>query len=327
MQKASTGSSGFGILARGLFAAVILGSMTAAVGCGAEPGDLDDADLAGLDEVEGDEQAESDGSPILHRCSTEELSPERMFEIDQEVLAATIARQKAAAAGGNPTPQVSGGTINVYFHVVNKGSGSSNGDVSDSRIEQQMQVLNSAYAGTGWQFNLVGVDRTTNATWYTNCYGSAESSMKNALRQGTADDLNIYTCSPSSGILGYATFPSSYSSQPKLDGVVLLHSSLPGGSAAPYNLGDTATHEVGHWMGLYHTFQGGCNGGDSVSDTPAESSPAYGCPAGRDSCSSKSGADPIYNFMDYTDDSCMNQFTAGQDTRMDSMFTTYRYGK
>jgi hypothetical protein len=232
------------------------------------------------------------------------------------------------------TQNISGGVINVYFHVINKGSGIANGDISTQMINDQITVLNNAFGPWGWAFNLVSVDRTTNATWYANCYGSSETSMKNALRQGTADDLNIYSCSPSGGILGYATFPSSYNSAPSRDGVVLLYSSLPGGSASPYNLGDTGTHEVGHWMGLYHTFQGGCNrnatsGGDFVADTPAEKSPAYGCPGGRNTCTGSRfpGNDPINNFMDYTDDYCMFEFSGGQDSRMDSQFTAYRYNK
>ena len=196
----------------------------------------------------------------------------------------------------------------------------------------QMAVLNSAYATWGWSFNRVTTTRTSNATWYNGCYGASETAMKNALHQGSARDLNVYTCNPGSGILGYATFPSSYASAPLKDGVVLLHSSLPGGSAAPYNEGDTGTHEVGHWMGLYHTFQGGCAGsGDSVSDTPAERSAAYGCPLPntRDTCTGKKfpGTDPVENFMDYTDDACMFEFSTGQDTRMDAQYTSFRLNK
>jgi len=228
-------------------------------------------------------------------------------------------------------PEAAAGVINVYFHVVNKGTGIANGDVSTAMIDDQMTVLSDAYASKGWSFNLVGTDRTTNATWYNGCYGTSETAMKNALHRGTAVDLNIYTCNPSNGILGYATFPSSYASAPLKDGVVVLYSSLPGGSAVPYHLGDTATHEVGHWMGLYHTFQGGCarsatSGGDLVADTPAEKSAAFGCPSGRDTCRNIAGLDPTENFMDYTDDACMYAFSPNQGSRMNAQWNAYRQG-
>jgi hypothetical protein len=266
------------------------------------------------------------------RCVTARPIEEEAEEM-QAILRAAVGRSVRTGAdkdAGSGSATVTGGIIDVYFHVVNGGSSAANGNVPDNMIASQMRVLNAAFAGTGWSFRHVSTDRTTNANWYTAGPGSAaERQMKTALRKGTADDLNIYTNSPGGGLLGWATFPASYASNPAQDGVVVLYSSLPGGTEAPYNEGDTATHEVGHWMGLYHTFQGGCNDtrADYVLDTSAEKSAAYGCPTGRDTCQRQAGLDPITNFMDYTDDFCMDRFTAGQDARMDAMFSAYRSGK
>lgn len=278
--------------------------------------------LISLAFVAGCGGSESTGSAVgapaaaLRQCGTVDLTLAEQLKVE-----ADLAAHKGAL--------VPGGTINVYWHVINNGSATSNGNIPQQWIEDQMDVLNAAYAPHGTSFNLVAVTRTTNSSWYTAGPGtSAEAAMKNALRQGTADDLNIYSSNPGGGLLGWATFPSSYTSRPKDDGVVILYGSVPGGNAAPYNLGDTATHEVGHWLGLYHTFQGGCNGsGDQINDTPAEKSAAFGCPVGRDTCRNKAGLDPIRNFMDYTDDSCMNMFTANQKSRMDAQWSTYRFGK
>ncbi|HEX9986404.1 MAG TPA: zinc metalloprotease, partial [Thermoanaerobaculia bacterium] len=143
-------------------------------------------------------------------------------------------------------------TINVYFHVISKANGE--GNISQTLIDNQIRVLNDAYSGatggavTRFRFALASVDRTVNDLWFNAGLGStAETAMKTALRKGTARDLNFYTTS-GGGYLGWATFPSDYASRPLQDGVVCLYSSLPGGGYAPYDEGDTGTHEIGHWL-------------------------------------------------------------------------------
>ncbi len=174
------------------------------------------------------------------------------------------------------------------------------------------------------------VSRTANDYWFKMEPGTAaESEAKAALRVDGADVLNFYTADPGRGLLGWATFPWNYAYDPADDGVVCLYATLLGGPAGPFNGGDTATHEVGHWLGLYHTFQGGCtSSNDFVSDTPAERTAFYGTPTATppDSCSGKRypGRDPVENFMDYTDDIGMFQFTAAQSARMDSLAAQYR---
>lgn len=219
-------------------------------------------------------------------------------------------------------------TIPVHFHVISAGDALTQGNIPASQVQAQINVLNTAYAPAGVRFNLVNTTRTRQATWFMNAApGTAEQTqMKTALRVGGARELNIYTVGflSLSGLLGYATYAHSYAGAPTDDGVVILYSTLPGGTRANYGLGQTMTHEVGHWVGLYHTFEGGCEDGDEVADTPPEATAAVGCPVGRDTCKNDTLPDPIHNYMDYSYDACLTEFTPGQHTRMRAQIATYR---
>lgn len=212
--------------------------------------------------------------------------------------------------------------IPVAFHVVHNAS---EGDVTTTQTNDQIDVLNAAYAGTGFSFYLASIDYTEDDRWFKKCHLVGwEKKMKKALAIDPEHTLNIYTCKPGQGWFGWSYMPWSYPEDSYWHGPVVHFQTLPGGSYAPFNLGDTLAHEIGHYLGLEHTFEGGCSGpGDEVGDTPPEASAASSCPVGRDTCAGD-GPDPIHNFMNYSDDACIDEFTPGQDTRMRTMTATYR---
>ena len=234
--------------------------------------------------------------------------------------------------------------IPVVVHVIQRTNGQ--GFIPESRVRSQIDILNEdflAIPGTngapgafaGIEFFLAtedpagnpttGITYSTNNTWYND-----GGSYWNSLAWDPNRYMNIYTNS-ASGNLGYVPFlPQTNPSGIGLnsDRVVVLDSSF--GRNAPianYDLGRTATHEVGHYLGLYHTFNGGCGGGNCytsgarVCDTNAESSPFFGCSGGRTTCGSP---DPIDNYMDYSYDICMNKFTPEQVNRMRCTLFNYR---
>ncbi|KAJ5199595.1 hypothetical protein N7491_009608 [Penicillium cf. griseofulvum] len=221
----------------------------------------------------------------------------------------------------------------------------------------QLSILQQSYADSGISYRLQGVTRHTNDKWASN---ADDVAMKTALRKGSYRTLNVYfqtnlQTSPrqagrafghrgavtnnnlASSVLGFCTLPdptvnaSSPASQYVKDGCNVLTKTMPGGSLDLYNRGGTAIHEIGHWNGLLHTFQGeSCsadNPGDYISDTPQQSTPTDGCPARKDSCPDSPGQDAVHDFMDYSSDVCYESFTPGQGERMRSMWISMREGK
>jgi len=232
-------------------------------------------------------------------------------------------------------------TIPVVFHIVYK-TGAQN--ISEAQIQTQLDVLNddfrrmNADADGTWnqasdteiEFCLATVDpngnptngiqrRSTNKPSFSS-NNNVKFNNKGGLNAWPAGDyLNFWVCNLGSGLLGYAQFPGGPANT---DGVVCDYQYVGtiGTATAPYDLGRTATHEVGHWLNLRHIWgDGGCSVDDFVSDTPLSDASNGGCTVGHVSCGS---VDMVQNYMDYSYDACMNLFTAGQSSRMNALFAS-----
>jgi hypothetical protein len=277
------------------------------------------------------------------RCGT----PEPWFFPEHEPPAE--APQDCTLWTTNPDPSYAPGPIYevpVVVHIITHGNGVT-GDITDATVQSQIDVLNEDYlaiAGTnggdgnftGIQFVLAsedpdgmpttGITRTANTTWYND---QDEQGFKSTLNWDPRYYLNFYT--NNTQYLGYSWFPQ-WGVGSWHDGIVINYRAF--GRPAPmypYNLGRTATHEVGHWIGLFHPFQDGCglpdppscySTADLICDTNPDQNDTYGCPVGATSCGGYPV--PIENYMEYTDDACMTEFTPEQVLRMRCTLTSYR---
>ena len=220
--------------------------------------------------------------------------------------------------------------IQLVFHIIHDGG---SGMPTLNMLNRQMAVLNEAYSGSTAS---AGIDtrirfekkshRFIDSSMYAgNCRGLS-SSLRATHAYADSSIINVFTC-PADGYLGWAYLPWQYSEGSKYQ-IILIHpQTMPGGSYSGLNLGDTLVHEMGHYLGLLHTFagnSGSCDKDDKVDDTPLEATPNYGCSAGRDTCPNDAGLDPIWSFMDYSKDACMNRFSAGQVERMRDLILAHR---
>ncbi|WP_170170223.1 M43 family zinc metalloprotease [Hymenobacter perfusus] len=285
---------------------------------------------------------------VGRQCATMEVLNAQLAADPQmaQRMAAVEAQTNRFAANPDVRRTAAAVTIPVVVHVLYNTTVQ---NVSDAQVQAQIDVLNqdfakanadaslipAAFAGlaanTNVQFTLAKRTPTGTATngiihKYTKTTSwSSNDAVKNSKRGGDAPwdatkYLNIWVCNLGQGLLGYAQFPGGSTST---DGVVVLYSSLPGGSAAPYNKGRTATHEVGHYLNLRHIWGDASCGNDLVSDTPTQQTSNYGCPSfPKVTCSNGPNGDMFMNYMDYTDDACMYMFSSGQSTRMNALFAS-----
>lgn len=258
---------------------------------------------------------------------------------------------EAFPAGGPQLRSSHVKTIPVVVHIFHQGGPE---NISDAQVQSQIQVLNEDYrklpgtngdgngVDTEVQFCLARVgpngECTNGIVRINSPLADHQSFQRTMLKQISGWDntryLNIYVVQDidnGSGTLGYSSYPDG---PPEEDGFVVLHDAFGtmGTAQAPQNLGRTASHELGHWLGMYHTFQDGCGTdvcttGDLVCDTPPVAAPHFGCPASANTCSNDAPDvnDLVDNYMDYTNDACKSMLTAGQRDRAQNMLQLFRY--
>ena len=281
--------------------------------------------------------------PMQRTCAAHEKHIEMMgfqkYANAHEQIEAHTAQWAPIVAQQRDAGQSNVVTIPVVFHVI---YANSTENIPDSKILEQMQTLNDDFrrlnsdqdniwsqaADTEIEFCLASFDPNGAPTngilrvpTTVSSFGSNDN-MKFSSSGGSdawpADQyMNFWVCNLGGGLLGYAQFPGGPAST---DGIVCGYPFVGnnGPGAGNYNLGRTATHEVGHWLNLRHIWgDGGCSVDDFVTDTPESDGANYGCALGHVSCNTE---DMVQNYMDYSDDACMNLFTAGQAVRMQALF-------
>lgn len=281
------------------------------------------------------------GVPFQRTCASYEVHQQQLK--DNPGLAKKMADIEALTKKVSSDPSayrlVSTGVYEIPV-VVNVLYNTAAENISDAQIKSQIDVLNADFAATNaditkipstftnvkaGKINITFVldqiirKSTTKTSWSTN------NSMKSSLNGGLdavspTTKLNMWVCTIGGGILGYAQFPGGSSAT---DGVVIDSKYFGKTTSSPYDLGRTATHEVGHWLNLRHIWGDARCGNDQVNDTPAHDAANYNCPAaGHKSLCKGSPVEMTMNYMDYTNDACMYMFSAGQKTRMLSTFVT-----
>ncbi|CAG7851873.1 Extracellular metalloprotease 1; Flags: Precursor [Serendipita indica DSM 11827] len=264
----------------------------------------------------------TDGDVEAHGCNntlTAEEASEIEARIESELARADLPDFLSDSSRTAP--------IRVEWHIIAP-SATAPGALSNGQVLASISALNTYYSSIGIQFYLGNITRTWNPSWFflASQGNPLDTSMKNLLHRGTRRTLNVYSVNLGGNPeRGYATWPWNVAANLNRDGVVIRYRTVPGGGEPNYSQGKTLVHHVGHWLGLYHVFQGNsCGGpGDYVLDTPPQLTASFGCPNFKNTCPG-GGPDSIRNFMDMTYDWCKYLFTYRQGVRARQLAWIYR---